>query len=616
MVANPCQKCCKSEGPPDTTTRTRNFYLISTIVWAATGGLILAFSAAIELFFCHVDARIIGCDNCPDKLIMCYKTDPCFLYATNVTYLKYAYVSSDYLYSSLNLAVLDTECNALVAAASDPVEFMKEAVSQSAAGTLSLTDECLAFQCEVLQQALMFSTDLNTLSGTDCTDTLDVKIYDDDKTSCPCVYDYTYAEAATFETLCGITGDALQIWLFNQTVVSKGTCYDESMQSAFASSFASTSDTETDSDCLALLTDANSLVDSVNSISDSTPSTCVSIYCYALNVSFFSPYCNWTTDSYLSQTSEDDIDTMNSACSSNIPRMATTDWTKNLLCNYLDQSYCTDSSVSRRVVAEDLTQTLDRIPQTLDRSPQTLDGSPTRNESVRVRGGACGGTCAKSRVSARRLQSGDVANEDLDPYEEGEWSMCTCYFQCLPGVMTRSVVCNSEQCQGPKPAETMSCTCGNCADCDVTMNLFLLWITFFAQGGVALLNFIAFVAYGKKEKEDMTKHGCCAKTVGFFCKNIPTITRFLILVNLGQIGFILVQVWMPSSLFAFQVDCIESTDLRTVSLGAFVCLFLQLIMGKITTMVGRKPPWLFSPQRSTLRKPFKQIQEFLVSVSP
>merc|ERR1719284_2245845 len=116
---------------------------------------------------------------------------------------------------------------------------------------------------------------------------------------------------------------------------------------------------------------------------------------------------------------------MNSVCSSNIPRMATTDWTKNLLCSYLDQSYCTDSSVSRRVFAENLTQTLDR--------------SPTRNESVRVRGRTCGGTCAKSRVSARRLQTSDVANEDLEPYETGEWSMCTCYFQCLPGVMTRSV---------------------------------------------------------------------------------------------------------------------------------------------------------------------------------
>eukprot|EP00392_Amoebophrya_sp_AT5.2_P004824 g4833.t1 len=190
----------------------------------------------------------------------------------------------------------------------------------------------------------------------------------------------------------------------------------------------------------------------------------------------------------------------------------------------------------------------------------------------------------------RRAQS----NDDLDDYEEGDWSLCNCYTMCMPGLQTRKVDCFASACAEPKPATKQACECTHCADCQVLLNLLIIAIFYFVQGGVALIVWLGFLYWSGKTQDDLVGLSIPQKCLACMCKKLPTFVRLLTLIMFFQLSFLATQAFMPYDVLAWQMDCKFPDMWTTTSLVAAVWT-VQLILGVMAKVMITLPPYLFTP---------------------
>merc|ERR1712032_1630708 len=163
---------------------------------------------------------------------------------------------------------------------------------------------------------------------------------------------------------------------------------------------------------------------------------------------------------------------------------------------------------------------------------------------------------------------------------------------------TRSVLCLSEQCAEPKPNDKEQCDCDHCARCNVLMNLFFFFWSFVAQATVAWLVFLVFLWFSRKDEQALINISWPLWIVGIFCKNLPLLSRILILANIAQIIVILVQVWIPRiDDWGLNPDCGASKQLQIISIILASFMILQITLGRTAKALRRVPPWLYSPPR-------------------
>lgn len=221
-----------------------------------------------------------------------------------------------------------------------------------------------------------------------------------------------------------------------------------------------------------------------------------------------------------------------------------------------------------------------------------------------------------SSIEQRRL----AENDDLEDYETQKWSRCTCYQQCTSGIRTRTVSCGAEACKAPKPSEKETCTCGHGAQCIIHDRLISLFIIYFIQAGFAIIVFLCYLRTLSHTEDHFIKMGIMRKCGGLFYKQFPPLIRLLVLVQLVQIIWIVVDVWLmkvtSEHTDKWQKDCFASKDLQKCSILIAVLWIVQVLMGRCTTTYARKPDWLYSPNRASRRFPIKQIRKCLNCLGP
>eukprot|EP00443_Scrippsiella_acuminata_P049307 CAMPEP_0115398994 /NCGR_PEP_ID=MMETSP0271-20121206/14607_1 /TAXON_ID=71861 /ORGANISM="Scrippsiella trochoidea, Strain CCMP3099" /LENGTH=517 /DNA_ID=CAMNT_0002822791 /DNA_START=151 /DNA_END=1704 /DNA_ORIENTATION=- len=214
-----------------------------------------------------------------------------------------------------------------------------------------------------------------------------------------------------------------------------------------------------------------------------------------------------------------------------------------------------------------------------------------------------------------------VANDELPEYETGDWSQCTCYQQCVSGVKTRTVDCLSDVCQSPKPAAKEGCTCNHAAQCEIDLRLLILLIVYFVQAACAFIVFLCFLYTLTQTEDDFIKLGFLKKFAGFFHKQLPPLIRILVIVQLIQVVYLVIDVWIGylANVYldsTYQKDCFASNDLRLTSQITSGIWVFGAILGKCTKQHTRRPDWLYSPERPSRGFPMKQFKQCFRCLGP
>lgn len=253
-----------------------------------------------------------------------------------------------------------------------------------------------------------------------------------------------------------------------------------------------------------------------------------------------------------------------------------------------------------------------------------VEGSWMASEESQAPARDCEGD--RSNITlARKLQAAAAGtpsaaaelNNVLEPWTVGEWSKCTCYQQCIPGVQTRLVQCLATSCTIPEPARLMRCVCKHCATCSVVQRMFILAMLFFSNAGVAFLVYLSYLHATTVKEDSLIKISIVKKLIGMVCKNLPPIVRVLVMVNAGFICLIMVQTFVPGILgIRWMKDCFDSAELRLITWIVAGLVVFQLVLGRCAKKLTRKPPWLVSPDRANWPTPLKQIRYLFRAFGP
>lgn len=148
----------------------------------------------------------------------------------------------------------------------------------------------------------------------------------------------------------------------------------------------------------------------------------------------------------------------------------------------------------------------------------------------------------------RKLQAVDP-NGNLMSYTTSAWSQCTCFQQCVSGVKTRQVTCDSDKCASPKPENKVQCNCQHCASCAVEFYLTALTLTVGVQGLAGILVFGAFFFAERVHIDDLAVVSWCSCScvplLGLICKSIPVFLRVFVYVNMVEVMLLALSAFLP-----------------------------------------------------------------------
>jgi len=148
----------------------------------------------------------------------------------------------------------------------------------------------------------------------------------------------------------------------------------------------------------------------------------------------------------------------------------------------------------------------------------------------------------------RKLQGVDP-NSNLMSYTTTAWSQCTCFQQCVSGVKTRTVTCDSDKCASPKPENRVKCHCQHCAACAVKFYLTALYLTVCVQGLAGLLVFGAFFFAERVHIDDLAVVSWCSCScvpmLGLICKSIPVFLRVFVYINMVEVILLAMSAFLP-----------------------------------------------------------------------
>jgi len=629
-------------------------YFLWTGVIYLSGALTLFFTLPdIKEFLCNVQAYENktedvgrGCENCWDDIIICDKS-LCYQNAMNITYESSAKDASMDLHQHYMNAVVDLSCNEKVKNSNSPKEMVALIKQDFSAVSLG----CKKFHCEVLKTSLT-NNDLYSPTGGSCTDSAGSKRRWD-ATGCPCQdVTLTLQEARDYNAadMCGNAQGGFIPFLFSYAVGHKNKCFSDSVNSVLPTMSKSDRIAATSSEyCVAMLQGllpvnpvVSSTIQDMLEASGDEP-VCSKVFCPAFVKSTTESACNWDTETSLNDISQAQVEMLNTMCENYVSDMTTTGWLSQQVCAAFNStlpnypSWCTSVLGLANLTATTTPGVVNirrlgyGTPYLAERGGQGEEKSAEgeawttgqrQHEGVVLEsdGGRCVGEVAPPNTPAlidRVLQ--ETAAAVKAPYDEypdwtvGDWpSECTCYQQCWPGVRTRVVQCLSEECSVPKPDDKEQCTCDHCAQCNILLDLTFFFWFFVAQAVVALLVFLVFFWMEGRDQSTCIKIGWILWIVGLFCKNLPVLSRLLILANIGQITIILVQVWIPRvDDLVLNPDCGASKILQTISIILASFMILQVTLGRLAKKTRRMPPWLYSPPRERGFLPIRYFYKIL-----
>jgi len=611
-----------------------SYFFWAGIIYFAAGIFVFLGEVAVHEFLCTLPAQTpngqgLGCDNCYDELAMCRKESLCYKYATNLTIQITEALEGTLQFQHMTDATEDYTCISSVGSviATNPAQWFAQfpgsSFEEMEESFKRVSTACINWNCEIAKNSLLHP-DLSNISGY-CTDVYGVKVFSP-STSCPCDVTVPNEELAMkIYLICAETKgiDEVKYRRYRDDLKRKSECFQYAMNQAevelptynplnqfsfdvFASSTLRTAvelAAESPFDILILFRDWE---DKGTEREMQNMAIAIDFVCLAAHHTLVGDACDSLAESIFVGRSRQEF----------CHYCARVEVLLGIRCNGVQTTSTTTAGpVSARRAA----------------AVEKSAGAPSNAsyDNYAAAGGACtdtkeevdatkflaaespyaeGGREAWSAM-ARRTQDLTADNDDYPEYTTTAWTKCTCYQQCMPGVKHRSVRCGAEKCMEPRPTETEACNCRHCTDCNTKANLLILAISFWVQGGLALLLALCFWMVLHLTEDDVCANIAWWKLgIGAVCKLLPLAVRVLVYVNLVQIMLLLFQAWMPTDWMA---NCRKSSALRMITLVTTACWLVQLGLGIYKKRSQSAPPWLFVPAGRGVMKlfcaPFRAI---------
>eukprot|EP00401_Gymnodinium_catenatum_P003605 CAMPEP_0117463120 /NCGR_PEP_ID=MMETSP0784-20121206/3410_1 /TAXON_ID=39447 /ORGANISM="" /LENGTH=553 /DNA_ID=CAMNT_0005256915 /DNA_START=10 /DNA_END=1669 /DNA_ORIENTATION=- len=536
----------------------------------------------------------------------------------------------------LDSAVVDTTCNSIVGSVSDPVSMMERIIDvRQSIGADAVTQNCIEFHCLVLREAYtdprtngnaLQNKDLVNMAGSAPTNVHGMKVAGD--TTCPCNWislgNSATSLAAQFGDLCLPLTTKFQENANLRRLYTLNGCYGKIMTSKDSgelNSFLS------DSNCTSVVMETSTVAGYFGAIAAGrgrTDSICTSFMCSAFieNLPAGGYGCDWNTQPLAAVTTQE-VEAVSTYCGNSHSELKSLDSIVNTICTAegVDASAVTVCGAAQTTTAAPEGNGASARPAaasggrgTVGHNSSAIKAPAARTSTHQIgkppRVDGAGGSRMESRngdstaygarssspreAFARHLQDSDPAvdNEDLEDWNTGDWSHCTCYQPCMGGVKARSVTCPSGvTCKRPKPAEAESCECWHCARCNLFYTVLFFSGGYFVQGSIALLMWLAFWRISVYDEEDWSSVGFCAKILGFFCKFLPVLIRFFTIFAMIFLCVILIQAFVP--LFE-QQDCKSLRDFQVMAVFVTLIWVVQVSLGVYMARKQPMPPWLHS----------------------
>jgi len=583
--------------------------LISYFAWMGIFYLIcgvfsLIEQPAIRNFLCTIPGAMnatakqeVGCGNCTSNLMLCPKSQ-CWRLAFNYTFQTRMKTADMPYRAALLDAKDDAICNDLVQLATDPVSVVTNVINLRTAPASTATTAvtvptkpCLVIQCLVLNTALT-SPDLTdgstNLPGT-CTNKLLMK-EPYDATKCPCNNLFLPSDqVSTISSQCSPEIRELQTKLFRRVLASKSNCLKQSIEAQNTTASRSSYNTMAETQICRSAVQTATFVTNMFSFPASTtetPSPSCGPLCGAFKTAMTLSACNWAS------VTKDDLNQVVLFCGTSDTSLSSANKIVNSLCAQQNiPSLCSTASAPtiRRLVPND-----------------------TGIEGLRQNDTVCTGNSKHRHLQTATTAPSLELNNQRDDYVVSDWSKCTCYQQCIPGVRTRSVRCSGGgSCKLPVPSSTKDCSCEHCADCKwVLIVIMVQYILFFFQALCSLILWLAFWSVSYLDEDDLCDMGICTKLTGCACKSLPFIVRLLTHCTFFTVMFLLLVTFQPSE---FQSDCKQSDNLRQLVIVVTSVWIIQLMFGLYMKSTNAMVPWLYN---ATSEGAWKLITSTIRAIGP
>lgn len=605
------------------------YFLWIGLMYVVVGGICFALKDQIYAKQCtydgtdNVKAGGGPCSGCPDKLIMCPKTNLCWKSAMNFTIQSANKVGNTALLTVFQSAALDTACNQCVETSTDPLMVVQRVSKE--VGTI-YSKFCLDFHCQVLYNAYAPYVIPDLLGPTDstCPNSLTLKPASIE-TECPCESLYmSQATATTVTAACsGIGTNFLQARVA-RLLMDKSACYRDAVKQQSIDSNEDYTLFAANDNCTMIIGRTTSvfqwfrvgkpLMEGVlQSGTSSANGPCWYVMCQAWEATLpdgeVGSSCSWENDPDLQSVTSTDLETIARLCQRMNDYQVTI---CNSVVNKTKVPLCLGDSTGggasqRRAFAEihagGVVQRQSNIPG--ERRPSSVRadsfaGSLHLGRNLQL-SNFITGTGTPSPTSS-------PLNDKLTDYTTGTWAPCACYQACVSGVQTRAVTCpEGVKCKEPKPPGSRPCDCYHCAKCFNHVTLWAFSAGYLGMGLISLALFLGFFALTYYDEDDFCGVGCLSKMLGWYCKALPTLLRFLTFIAAFWVILIIFQAIIPIGLTA---DCNEplhvaATVIVTLAWLIHICFGMWMVRSK------PMPPWLHAQSSARLIrmlcKPIKAI---------
>lgn len=572
------------------------------VIYLICAVIILAERSPIQDFFCtlppqdEVDGQDFGgqgCENCPSTLLMCEVGTPCYKAVMNITYQGYASEPKMQFHQDFLQASTDLVCNNIILSAFSPLDALKHIFRNMD----DVNTGCIKYHCRVLKEALT-NPDLINLEGGTCSNTWGTKGWGG--------------------TMTGAADDCV---------------------------------------CQTLVTDPDEINEEIKTAVDGLCPNALDSMCDPM---FYSYHFHWCDDEPTPALAPPVSAPTMAPASPTAPPAPAPDPTMapaptmpcsagggmcgfnsvavtaccTGTCNDVGggQMYCLggaappgECSAGGQICGINSVASYTCCTGTC-RDAGSLMYCLDLNRRLEEGGGNCGGAgvsadCQRpATAEASHHEASELVErrlQNLPDYTVTDWSECTCYQQCIPGIRQRTVDCLAAACQDPAPPSKESCVCDHCARCMIDTHLIVLEIMFFVQAGLAFLAFLCYLYINTMKEDQLVKLSWARWSMGIICKRFPPMVKYLVLSTAITMVLMWCRIWAPQILSTNRdMECWRSTALKTCTAVLMAMWFTQLWLTHQAKKFTRRPPWLYSPERGDWPSFLKTVVRFVRLLGP
>eukprot|EP00930_Biecheleria_cincta_P087622 TRINITY_DN7684_c0_g1_i1.p1 TRINITY_DN7684_c0_g1~~TRINITY_DN7684_c0_g1_i1.p1 ORF type:complete len:617 (-),score=62.69 TRINITY_DN7684_c0_g1_i1:15-1835(-) len=540
--------------------------------------------------FCIMPIAPGDCDKCSDRILLCDRPS-CIQQSTNITYHQKAKDSKQHYYEDFMRAVADADCMDVVGRSRSPVSIIHNIYLKQLdpINPVTVSQSCSNYHCMSLRRALTEISDVNSPTGTECTNNFLTKPQNR-STECTC-NGLTQELESDPLLITSVQDVCFQVLIDEYCAFLAGGSRYASFCASTTSTLAPLARNTSNTSGRRLQPPCDSLDHGLasSSLSQGQPDRAghADLALLPHGISAEQPPCD-SLDHGLVPLS---LSQLQPASAGNA-----------------DLAFAPHSISAELVLSGSGPM---RALQTQSSSISTVPPHAIAAELVLP---------GSAPVRALQTQSSSVGagTDGTTEWTVGDWTTCKCYQVCVAGLQTRMVTCGAAACKGAAPASERPCVCNHCANCEAVPILQIMPYVGLFQIVANMCLFCCFQLFSNLPEEEMIRIGIVRKFIGLFPKRLPFLVNFCTVLELGVVLYLIMITFVAQLLPADTVwmkDCFRSTQLRLCCYLIAGHWLFRVLIGQLALRLTRHPPWLYMP-RSRSRGVLKKIPQIIQSMGP